>query len=154
MTSASALAAPVVVGMMFRPAARARRGSLWATSRMRWSLVYEWMVFIRPRLMIQPSWTTLAAGARQLVVQLALLMMWCAGRVVDALVDAQHDGHVLALGGRADDDLAGAGLEVRGGLGGVGEQAGRLEHDVDAQVPPGQLGRVLDLQDLDRRGHR
>ena len=24
------------------------------------------------------SWTTLAAGARQFVVQLALLMMWCA----------------------------------------------------------------------------
>ena len=39
MTRASALAAPVVVGMMFWPAARARRGSLWATSRMRWSLV-------------------------------------------------------------------------------------------------------------------
>ncbi len=39
MTSASALAAPVVVGMMFWPAERARRGSLWATSRMRWSFV-------------------------------------------------------------------------------------------------------------------
>ena len=38
-TSASALAAPVVVGMMFWPALRARRGSLCATSRMRWSLV-------------------------------------------------------------------------------------------------------------------
>ena len=39
MTRASAFAAPVVVGMMLRAAARARRGSLWATSRMRWSLV-------------------------------------------------------------------------------------------------------------------
>ena len=39
MTRASALAAPVVVGMMFWPALRARRGSLWATSRMRWSFV-------------------------------------------------------------------------------------------------------------------
>ena len=39
MTSASAFAAPVVVGMMFWPAARARRGSLWATSRIRWSFV-------------------------------------------------------------------------------------------------------------------
>ena len=77
MTRASAFAAPVVVGMMFRPAARARRGSLWATSRIRWSFVYEWIVFMRPRLIVQPSWTTLAAGARQFVVQLALLMMWC-----------------------------------------------------------------------------
>ena len=39
MTRASALAAPVVVGMMFWPAERARRGSLWATSRIRWSFV-------------------------------------------------------------------------------------------------------------------
>src|SRR6266850_6327387 len=76
MTSASALAAPVDVGMMLRPADRARRGSLWATSRMRWSLVYEWIVFIRPRWIVSRSWTTFAAGARQFVVQLALLMMW------------------------------------------------------------------------------
>ncbi len=75
MTRASALAAPVVVGMMFWPAARARRGSLWATSRMRWSFVYEWIVFMRPRSMPSRSWTTFAAGARQFVVQLALLMM-------------------------------------------------------------------------------
>ena len=45
-TSAVAFAAPVVVGMMLRPAARARRGSLWATSRIRWSFVYEWIVFM------------------------------------------------------------------------------------------------------------
>ena len=32
-------AAPVVVGMTFCAAARARRRSLWGTSRMRWSLV-------------------------------------------------------------------------------------------------------------------
>ena len=63
--------------MMFWPAARARRGSLWATSRIRWSLVYEWIVFIRPRRIVNRSCTTLAAGARQLVVQLALLMIWC-----------------------------------------------------------------------------
>ncbi len=76
-TRARAFAAPVDVGMMFWPAARARRGSLWATSRMRWSLVYEWIVFIRPRRIVNRSWTTLAAGARQFVVQLALLMIWC-----------------------------------------------------------------------------
>ena len=39
MTRARAFAAPVVVGIMFRPAERARRGSLWATSRIFWSLV-------------------------------------------------------------------------------------------------------------------
>ena len=39
MTRARALAAPVVVGMMFWPARAARRGSRWATSRMFWSFV-------------------------------------------------------------------------------------------------------------------
>src|SRR6478609_7147610 len=43
---------------------------------MRWSLVYEWIVFIRPRSMPTRSWTTLAAGARQFVVHDALLMTW------------------------------------------------------------------------------
>src|SRR4029078_11241897 len=74
MTRASAFAAPVVVGMMFWPAARARRGSLWAAQRVRWAFVYEWIVFIRPRSIVRRSWTTFAAGARQFVVQLALLM--------------------------------------------------------------------------------
>ena len=79
-TRASAFAAPVEVGMMFSAAARARRGSLCATSRMRWSFVYEWIVFIRARVMRKRSCTTLAAGARQFVVQLALLMMlWRSG---------------------------------------------------------------------------
>ena len=36
MTLATAWAAPVEVGMMLQAAARARRGSLWAMSRMRW----------------------------------------------------------------------------------------------------------------------
>jgi hypothetical protein len=74
MTSAGALPRPVVVGMMFWPALgrdgiavrHVEDGSgRWcscgscSSGRARWSR----------------SWTTLAAGARQLVVQLALLMM-------------------------------------------------------------------------------
>ena len=42
-------------------------------------------------------------------------------RVVLVLVDAQDDGDVLVLGGRADDDLPGARVEMRGGLGRVRE---------------------------------
>ena len=34
-------------------------------------------------------------------------------------------------------------------LGGVGEQARRLDHQVDAQVLPRQLARVLDAEELD-----
>src|SRR6185369_7201490 len=72
-----ALAAPVDVGIMERAAARARRRSLWGKSRIFWSLVYEWMVVIWPFLMPHPSLSTLATGARQLVVQDAFDTMWC-----------------------------------------------------------------------------
>ena len=41
------------------------------------------------------------------------------------------------------------GGEVRAGLLGVGEEAGRLEDDVDAEIAPRQRGRILDLEDLD-----
>ena len=40
---------------------------------------------------------------------------------------------------RGDDDQRRAGLEVGGGLGAVGEEAGRLDDDVDAEVAPRQL---------------
>ena len=76
-TSEVALAAPVVVGMMFCAAARARRRSLCAKSRITWSLVYAWIVVIRPLTMPKLSSSTLAIGATQLVVHDAFEMMWC-----------------------------------------------------------------------------
>ena len=69
--------------------------------------------------------------------------------VVVALVDAHHDGDVLVLGGRRDDDLLGATVDVGLRLGRVGEEAGRLDHDVDAA--PVQGARValgVDLEGL------
>src|SRR5882757_9633218 len=75
-TSAVALAAPVVVGMMFSAAARARRRSLCGKSRMRWSFVYAWTVVIMPLTMPKFSSSTFAIGATQFVVQEALEMMW------------------------------------------------------------------------------
>ncbi len=77
MTSVVALAAPVVVGIMDRAAARARRGSLCEPSRMRWLMVYECTVVIRPCLMPNASWMVLAAGARQLVVHEAAEITSC-----------------------------------------------------------------------------
>ena len=44
-----AFAAPVEVGIIETAAARARRKSLWLTSRILWSLVYAWIVVISPR---------------------------------------------------------------------------------------------------------
>jgi hypothetical protein len=77
MTSPIARAAPVEVGMIDRAAARARRRSLWGRSRMRWSLVYAWQVVMKPCSMPTVSISTLASGARQLVVQEAFEMTWC-----------------------------------------------------------------------------
>merc|ERR1712000_289867 len=55
-TLPTALAAPVLLGMMF------------------WVAVYEWMVVMRPSFMPKVSLMTLARGERQLVVQEALEM--------------------------------------------------------------------------------
>jgi len=63
--------------MMFTAAARARRRSSCGASRIFWSLVYECTVVISADLMPNDSWSTLATGARQLVVQEALLTMLC-----------------------------------------------------------------------------
>jgi hypothetical protein len=71
------------------------------------------------------------------------------GRVVAILVDTKDDRDVLVLGRGADDHLLGAGLDVRLGLVGIGEDAGRLEHDVDAEIAPRQGGGILLGEDAD-----
>ena len=104
------------------------------------------------------SCSTLATGARQLVVHEALEMTWCCVAVVGLVeVDAEHDGHVRVGRRRGDDDLLGAGVEVLGGVLAVGEQAGGLDHHVGAELAPGQragiaLGQHADLLAVDRAG--
>ena len=71
-TKPTALAAPVLVGIMFSVAERARRKSLWRTSVNTWSLVKAWMVVIKPFSITKASFKALATGAKQLVVQDAL----------------------------------------------------------------------------------
>src|SRR5207249_8254902 len=75
MTRCSAFAAPVDVGIIETAAARARRKSLCGKSIIIWSLVYEWIVVMVPLTILKLSFTTLAMGARQFVVQEALDMM-------------------------------------------------------------------------------
>jgi hypothetical protein len=70
-------------------------------------------------------------------------------RVIALFVDAEDDRDVLALGRGADDDLLGAGIDMRLRLGGVGEDPGALEDDVDPEVSPRQGGRVAFGKDLD-----
>src|SRR5450830_695070 len=76
MTTPTALAAPVEDGMMFSRMPRPPRQSLLeGPSTVFWVAVAACTVVIRPRLMPHLSCTTLASGARQLVVQLALLII-------------------------------------------------------------------------------
>src|SRR6187431_1218771 len=73
MTLPTALAAPVEDGMMFSRMPRPPRQSfLDGPSTVFWVAVAACTVVIRPRLMPKLSFSTLAIGARQLVVQEAL----------------------------------------------------------------------------------
>ncbi len=94
------------------------------------------------------SFSTLATGARQLVVHEAVgddLVVLAQAFVVDAV----NDGEIGAVAGRRDDHALGPGVEVGGGLVAGGEDAGAFERDVDAQLLVRQFGRVLDRGDFD-----
>ena len=66
------------------------------------------------------------------------------------VVDADHERGVGPVGGRRDDHPGRAAVQVGGGLLLGGEHAGGLQDDVDAEVAPGQLGRVALGQELER----
>ena len=75
------------------------------------------------------------------------------GRVVHVIVHAQHNRQILTLGRGGDDHFLGAALDdmgLRPGiLGGIAENAGGFDHDLDAQVFPGQVTGVALGEDLD-----
>src|SRR3989338_1853423 len=82
-TLPTALAAPVEDGMMFSRMPRPPRQSLLdGPSTVFWVAVAACTVVIRPRLMHQLSFSTLATGARQLVVHEALEIMACPAYVL------------------------------------------------------------------------
>ena len=145
-TTPIARAAPVDVGIRLIAAARARRRSLCGRSRMCWSFVYAWIVVMKPRSIVYASCSSFATRrdavrrARRVRDDVVLL------RVVLAVVDAEHDGEVRVGRGRGDDDLLRAGVEMLlRGLA-VGEEPGRLDRDVDAELAPRQL-RGIPLRD-------
>ena len=69
--------------------------------------------------------------------------------IVLGLVDAEDDGDVLRLRGGRDDHLFRAGVEVLLRFRRFREPSRRLEHDVDAEVLPRQLRRLLLREHLD-----
>ena len=78
---------------------------------------------------------TCTTGARQLVVQLALEMMWCLAGVVLLVVDAHDDGDVLALGRGGDDDLLRPGRRCAPGLLASVNRPVDFDHVFDARAP-------------------
>lgn len=71
--------------------------------------------------------------------------------VEHVLVDAHDDGDVDGLGGCRDDDLAGAGGDVGGGVLLALEAAGALEDEVDAQLAQGSLAASFSEMTLSSR---
>ena len=93
------------------------------------------------------SLSALAIGARQFVVHDALEMIVCSAGVVLVVVDAHDDGDVLVLRRGGDDDLLGAGVDVRLGLGASVKKPVDSIDDVRAEVaqwslPPGRAPRT------------
>ena len=141
-TLPTALAAPVVVGMMFTAAARARRRSLCGRSRIAGRWCRRAIVVMKPCSMPKLSCRTLAIGARQLVVHEALEITWCCAGVVAVVVDADADrGVELGLAGALRITFWRPPSRCLARSVALGEEAGRLDHDVDAHVLPGQLRR-------------
>ena len=102
-----------------------------------------------PLSMPMASCSTLATGARQLVVQEALEIDEMLLRDL-VVIDAVDDRDVGAVAGRRDQHALGAGGEQLRGLVARGEEARAFQRDVDVQLFVGQFGRVLDRRDLDR----
>ena len=69
--------------------------------------------------------------------------------IVGVLVDAEHDGDIFVPGRCGDDDAPGAALEVRRRLARIGEETGRFDHELGAQLAPGDPGWVA----LGHHGH-
>ena len=145
-TSPTALAAPVVLGMVLMAAARPPRQSfLDGPSTVFWVAVIgvnrghqtglDAETFLQQHMHERREAVRGAGGVGNDVVL---------GRIVFAFVDAHDDGLDLAFAGRGDDDFLGAGGEVGLGLLAVGEEAGGFDDDVHAERLPRQRGEVLD----------
>ena len=96
---------------------------------------------MRPFSTPNASSSTLTIGTKQFVVHDAFETTLCFVGVERVVVDAD-DERGVGVGRRGGDDHARrAGLEVGRRLVAVGEEAGRLDDDVDAEVAPRQLLR-------------
>ena len=65
------------------------------------------------------------------------------------LIHAVNDGGQVVAGRSGNDDLLGARVDVGLGFGLGSEEAGALQHNVNADLAPGEVRRVFLGQDLD-----
>ncbi|BDZ50616.1 hypothetical protein GCM10025867_28570 [Frondihabitans sucicola] len=72
------------------------------------------------------------------------------GGIVGALVDTEDDRRVVTGGRSRDDDLLGSRVDVLLRVGGLREETGRLDDDLDAELAPGQVRGVALFEDADR----
>ena len=78
------------------------------------------------------------------------MTMWSLVSLI--VVDAVDDGQIGAVRRGRDDNALGAGRQVRGRLVAGCEDAGAFERDVDAELFPRQLRRILDRRHLELVG--
>jgi hypothetical protein len=98
--------------------------------------VYAWIVVINP--FTTPIRRAAGIGDHR--------MRGFQGAVIHAV---NHRGVDVLVAGRREDDFLRAGIEVGPGLGFAGEQAGALEHHIDAKFLPWQFGGVALGADFD-----
>ena len=146
-----AVAEPVVVGISESDAARARRRSVCGASTTVWVFVMSCSVVIEPWRMPIPSWIALTTGRE--AVRRARRRRHDLVRVgvVAVVVDSHHDVQdAAALDGRGDDDPRHAAREERRKRLRRAELARALEHDVNAEVRPGNVAGLGAPAERDR----
>ena len=142
-TLPTALAAPVLDGMMLPDAARPSRHCLPdGPSATFWVAVMAWTVVISPSTMPKLSCTTLASGARQLVVQEAFETN-CILRRIGLVVHAHHEHRRVVLRRRRHDDALGARGQMALGLLLGQKHAGGFDDVVGADFDPKGFRRGL-----------
>jgi len=69
------------------------------------------------------------------------------GTIIFVIIDAHHNGDILAFGGGGNQDFLGAGIDMAFCLFRGGEQAGGFNHQLYAQLGPRQFSRGLGADD-------
>ena len=64
-------------------------------------------------------------------------------RVVVRVVDAEDQRDVFVGGRGGDDRFFRAGVEMATHVRSIGKHAGRLDDNIDAELPPGQAARLF-----------